>query len=75
MGRTTARASVNQRAGAQEPSSGSYEEVARIAYELFERRGGVHGHDLEDWVEAERLVRARRRDAPRFPSGDRRGSR
>jgi len=35
------------------------EEVARVAYELFERRGCVHGHDLEDWLEAERIVRAR----------------
>jgi len=73
MGRTTARASVNQRSGAQEPSSGSYEEVARIAYELFERRGGVHGHDLEDWIEAERLVRARRGGPARERRGGQRG--
>lgn len=39
----------------------SRDEVAQVAYELFQRRGGVHGHDLEDWVEAERIVRARRR--------------
>ena len=38
----------------------SSEEIARVAYELFERRGCVHGHDLEDWVEAERIVRQRR---------------
>ena len=38
----------------------SAEEIARVAYELFERRGSVHGHDLEDWVEAERIVRQRR---------------
>ena len=38
----------------------SAEEIARVAYELFERRGGVHGHDLEDWLEAERIVRQRR---------------
>ncbi|HEV8540098.1 MAG TPA: DUF2934 domain-containing protein, partial [Nitrospiraceae bacterium] len=31
--------------------------VARKAYELFERRGCAPGHDLEDWVQAERLVR------------------
>ena len=37
------------------------EEVARVAYELFERRGREEGHHLEDWLEAERLVRARRR--------------
>jgi hypothetical protein len=31
--------------------------VARKAFELFERRGGDSGHDVEDWLEAERLVR------------------
>jgi DUF2934 family protein len=31
--------------------------VARKAYELFERRGGESGRDVEDWLEAERLVR------------------
>ena len=36
------------------------QEVARAAYELFEHRGRVHGHDLEDWLEAERIVQARR---------------
>ena len=31
--------------------------VAEEAYKLFERRGGLHGQDVEDWQEAERLVR------------------
>lgn len=35
--------------------------VARVAYALFERRGRVHGHDLEDWLEAERIVCQQRR--------------
>jgi HSP20 family molecular chaperone IbpA len=30
-----------------------YESIANRAYELFERRGGHHGHDLEDWLTAE----------------------
>jgi hypothetical protein len=33
------------------------ERVARKAYELFERRGCTPGHDVEDWIQAERLVR------------------
>lgn len=37
------------------------EEVAQVAYELFERRGRAEGHHLEDWLEAERIVRERRR--------------
>jgi len=34
-----------------------YEKIAQRAYELFERRGGEWGHDMEDWLEAERAVR------------------
>ena len=32
------------------------EQIARKAYELYEQRGGDHGHDLDDWLMAERLV-------------------
>jgi hypothetical protein len=28
--------------------------IARLAYQRFEDRGFEHGHDLEDWLEAER---------------------
>jgi len=34
-----------------------YARVARRAYDLFERRGREEGRDVEDWLEAERLVR------------------
>ena len=34
------------------------DEVARRAYEIFQRRGSEPGHDVEDWLEAERQVRA-----------------
>jgi HSP20 family molecular chaperone IbpA len=30
--------------------------IARRAYEVFESRGGVHGHDWEDWFQAESEV-------------------
>ena len=30
--------------------------VERKAYELFEQRGYSHGNDLNDWLEAERIV-------------------
>jgi hypothetical protein len=32
----------------------SHSDVERRAYELYERRGGELGHDLDDWYEAER---------------------
>ena len=28
--------------------------VARLAYARFEARGRTHGHDVEDWLSAER---------------------
>lgn len=31
-------------------------EVQRRAYELYVKRGGGHGRDLEDWLEAERQL-------------------
>ena len=37
------------------------EEVARMAYQLFEQRGGTHGRDQQDWFEAERIVRSKHR--------------
>ncbi len=33
------------------------EEIIRIrAYHLFEQRGNRHGHDMEDWLQAEAEV-------------------
>ena len=34
--------------------------IARVrmkAYELYEKRGFSHGQDLDDWLEAERIVK------------------
>ena len=36
-----------------------HDEIARVAYELYEKRGRAHGHELEDWSEAERIVMER----------------
>jgi hypothetical protein len=33
--------------------------IARRAYERFEERGREHGHDVEDWLEAEREIGSR----------------
>lgn len=32
--------------------------IAKRAYELFEQRGGQDGYALEDWLQAEREIRA-----------------
>jgi DUF2934 family protein len=31
-------------------------EIARRAYELYEQRGCAHGHDIDDWLQAERQL-------------------
>jgi hypothetical protein len=32
-------------------------EIARRAYDLYLARGREHGHDVEDWLQAERELR------------------
>ncbi len=34
----------------------SEEQIRRRAYELYEARGRVHGHDLDDWLRAEQEI-------------------
>lgn len=36
--------------------SNRHNEIVILAYEIYERRGGMPGSDLDDWLEAERLV-------------------
>jgi hypothetical protein len=31
-------------------------EIARMAYSIYEKRGHVPGHDFADWIEAEKIV-------------------
>ena len=37
----------------------SWEEIAQVAYQLYLQRGRVDGHDLEDWLKAEVILRDR----------------
>jgi hypothetical protein len=37
------------------------EMIAKKAHELYEKRGGGHGSDLDDWLEAERIVIGKKR--------------
>ncbi len=36
-----------------------YEEIAKLAYEMFEREGRVHGKHLDHWFEAEKIIISR----------------
>jgi hypothetical protein len=35
----------------------SLDEIAERAYQIYQRRGGIHGNDMDDWLEAERQLR------------------
>ncbi len=37
----------------------SHDEIAKVAQELFEKSGRAPGRDLDNWFEAERIVKAR----------------
>jgi DUF2934 family protein len=30
--------------------------ISKVPYEIYLRRGKVHGHDLDDWFAAERII-------------------
>lgn len=61
MARMTRTAPPLSRGGREAPRV-PREEIARIAYQLFERRGRTHGKDQDDWLEAERIAVARQRN-------------
>jgi hypothetical protein len=42
----------------QEPN-GVRQHIERRAYEIYQARGGSHGSDLDDWLQAERELRQR----------------
>ena len=49
----------------EEATPVSNEEVAQVAYQLFEQRGRAHGFDQQDWFRAEQIVQQRRNRASR----------
>jgi len=63
---------IGMRATTRVKSLASLEERIRgRAYDLYERRGRVDGHDLEDWLQAEweeneRTIPAAAEDEPLF---------
>jgi HSP20 family molecular chaperone IbpA len=36
-----------------------FERIRQKAFEIFEKNGAAHGHDVEQWLEAEREIRGR----------------
>ena len=39
------------------PPGLSREQIARRAHEIHLLRGGAHGHDIDDWLQAEKELR------------------
>jgi hypothetical protein len=39
-----------------------YDEIAKVAYDIFEREGKIHGRHFEHWIEAEIIVTTRYRE-------------
>jgi hypothetical protein len=39
----------------------TYAEIAEAAYQRYLQRGGADGRDFDDWLEAERELKAQRR--------------
>ena len=37
-----------------------HQEIFRVAYDIYERSGRMKGRDLDNWLEAERIVRTLR---------------
>lgn len=46
-----------------------HDEIAKVAYELYEKSGRMPGHDLEHWLEAEKIVMARYKGRKKTSSG------
>ena len=67
------RTSEDGRRAGSEPERESHlpigsDDISARAYELYEERGGEHGRDWDDWLQAERELQARRRTPGPTPS-------
>ena len=45
-------------AAVQHDCCASQNQIRERAFQLFEKRGGKHGHDMQDWLRAERQILA-----------------
>jgi hypothetical protein len=49
-----------------------HNEISKVAFELYEKSGRVEGHDLDNWLEAEKIVMARYKEqeklGPKIPT-------
>ena len=52
--------SSNPPAGTSNAVDPTYDDIARAAYERYLSRGGDHGRDFDDWLEAEQALKSRK---------------
>jgi hypothetical protein len=69
MSRTSATLQVAPSSGTHTASRPTAEDIALRAHEIFVQRGATSGHELDDWLQAEReLTAAAERSGPQQKS-------
>ena len=58
FGSTLHATATGERPGVNDASGATDDAIARRAYELYQARGGSHGADMDDWLQAEQELRA-----------------
>ncbi|MCG3175793.1 MAG: hypothetical protein MOGMAGMI_00726 [Candidatus Omnitrophica bacterium] len=57
---TRLAADATKSAAARSLTPAEQRQIEQLAYSFYEQRGFQHGHDREDWLRAEAIVRSRR---------------
>lgn len=50
---------IDDRIGEEQQNEDFHQDIARLAYAIWQDRGCPHGSDVEDWLEAERQLSKR----------------
>ncbi len=59
--KTAAKKTTAKPAPAPETQESLYERIAKKAYEIFESRGREIGRDFEHWLEAEKIIKGKKK--------------
>ena len=59
--KTAAKKTTVKPAPAPETLESLYERIAKKAYEIFESRGREIGRDIEHWLEAEKIIKGKKK--------------
>ena len=59
--KTAAKKTTAKPAPAPETQESLYERIAKKAYEIFESRGREMGRDFEHWLEAEKIIKGKKK--------------